>query len=281
LLEEIGEQLRAKRESLGLSLDDIQRATKIRSRYLHAVEEGEEEVLPADVYTRGIIRRYCSEVGLDEEPVLEMFDEWRREHDRTSLNERLSRTPGSGNITLRPVQPSRGWGILVIIAAVLVLAGSAGAAYYLIILPQAELSLFNNDEEPAEDPNDAVEEEPEEEEEPDGEPPEEELEEPPEPGVQREEGPEPDEITYTVEGAEDLHVSVSAAAPCWIRIWIDGERLPDDITLQPGDEADWTADSSVTLRAGYPQGLIMTVNEVDMEREDASNPRYLRFRLAE
>ncbi len=277
MLEEIGEALRAQRESLGLSLEDIQRATKVRSRYLAAVEEGDHEQLPADVYTRGIIRRFCQEVDLDEGPVLEKFDEWRRERDRKSLTDRLSRTPGMGSITLRPVQPSRGWGVWVILAAVLALAIFAGAAYYLIILPQAELSRPND--EPEEDPE-AVNDEPEEEDPPEEEP--EEPEEPePEPEVQREDGPEPDEITYTVTEAEELRVSVSATADCWLRIWVDEERLTDDITLHPGEDAEWTADDSITLRAGYPAALAITVNDEEMDPVDTASPRYLRFRLAE
>lgn len=64
-LKEIGERLRRRREELGLSLRDAQTATKIRQRYLEALEEGDDSVMPGYVYAKGFLRAYASYLGLD------------------------------------------------------------------------------------------------------------------------------------------------------------------------------------------------------------------------
>ncbi|MFO8060258.1 MAG: helix-turn-helix domain-containing protein, partial [Bacillota bacterium] len=195
MLEEIGRELRARRESLGLKLEDIQRETKIRSRYLEALEEGDGDSLPAHVYARGILRRYCQQLGMDSRPLLEKFSQWQAKDGEPPLVDGLARTPGTGKITLRRARQSRGARVWIFASAVLLLL-SAAAVYYLIILPQAEL--------PPETPPAAEEEPPESEEPPPNEEePEDEVEEPPAeplPAVTREPGPGAQDIRYLVEG---------------------------------------------------------------------------------
>ena len=64
-MEEMGERLRTAREGRGLSLDDVETATKIRKKYLVALEQEDEEALPPGVYARGLLRNYASFLGLD------------------------------------------------------------------------------------------------------------------------------------------------------------------------------------------------------------------------
>ena len=67
---QIGNTLREARLRLGLSLTDAQRATKIRARYLEALEQERFRVLPAPTYARGFLREYAELLGLDPEPLL-------------------------------------------------------------------------------------------------------------------------------------------------------------------------------------------------------------------
>ncbi|GGF10522.1 XRE family transcriptional regulator [Halobacillus andaensis] len=68
---EIGSRLREAREEKGLTLEEVQRTTKIQKRYLQAIEKNEFDVLPGKFYTRAFIREYASAVGLDPEQVME------------------------------------------------------------------------------------------------------------------------------------------------------------------------------------------------------------------
>jgi cytoskeletal protein RodZ len=69
-MKEIGEKLRAAREARKISLQEIQDTTKIRRRYLEAIESGAMEVIPGEVYRRGFIINYANAVGLDGEELL-------------------------------------------------------------------------------------------------------------------------------------------------------------------------------------------------------------------
>jgi len=62
------------RESCGLKLEDISRATCICSRYLEAIEEGDFSKIPADVYALGYIRGYANYLGV---PLPEAFKEYK------------------------------------------------------------------------------------------------------------------------------------------------------------------------------------------------------------
>ncbi len=78
-IEEIAATLRRRREERGFSLADAQAATRIRTRYLQALEEADVAALPEPVYVRGFLRAYADFLGLDGHALVETFDLWRRE----------------------------------------------------------------------------------------------------------------------------------------------------------------------------------------------------------
>ena len=59
-----------------MDLYRAERDTKIRSRYLAALEHGEYAELPGAVYTKGFLRNYALYLGLDPEDVIR---QWKRE----------------------------------------------------------------------------------------------------------------------------------------------------------------------------------------------------------
>jgi cytoskeletal protein RodZ len=62
---EIGGSLREARLKRGLSPADVQKAIRIRDRYLQALEEERWELLPGDAYVKGFLRTYADFLGLD------------------------------------------------------------------------------------------------------------------------------------------------------------------------------------------------------------------------
>ncbi len=70
------ERLYAARERKGVDLYRAERDTKIRARYLGALERGDYKELPGAVYTKGFLRNYALYLGLDPDEVLV---QWRRE----------------------------------------------------------------------------------------------------------------------------------------------------------------------------------------------------------
>jgi cytoskeletal protein RodZ len=72
-LHKLGEVLRTAREAKGVDLNRVERDTKIRTRYLSALEQGEYRDLPGAVYTKGFLRNYGVYLGLDPEYLIDLF----------------------------------------------------------------------------------------------------------------------------------------------------------------------------------------------------------------
>jgi hypothetical protein len=62
---EIGNSLREARVRQGLDYGQVELATKIRAKYVRALEEEEFEVLPTGTYIKGFLRSYAEYLGLD------------------------------------------------------------------------------------------------------------------------------------------------------------------------------------------------------------------------
>lgn len=68
---EVGAALREARHALGLSLDQVAHATKIRKDYLAALEDGDCRQMPAKAYAVAYAKTYAEYVGLDASEVAE------------------------------------------------------------------------------------------------------------------------------------------------------------------------------------------------------------------
>lgn len=111
----IGATLREARKRRKLELSEVESATKIRLRYLRAMENEEWDVLPGGAYTRAFIRTYASYLGLDGERLAE---DYRRQAGPPSF-ERSARVEGAGSIE-RGRSRRRGLGIAIMVGVVLV-----------------------------------------------------------------------------------------------------------------------------------------------------------------
>ncbi len=69
-MQTIGDRLRQARERLGLTLEEAERTTRIRSQHLAALEQDNFDHLPSQVQVRGFLRNYADYLGLDSERLL-------------------------------------------------------------------------------------------------------------------------------------------------------------------------------------------------------------------
>lgn len=76
----VGEILKKTREQKGLTLLQIEKEIKIRTKFLQAVEENNWNVFTSKIYVTGMIKNYAQFLGLDETKMLAFF---RREYERT------------------------------------------------------------------------------------------------------------------------------------------------------------------------------------------------------
>ncbi len=62
---ELGARLRDERERQGIGIDEIEAETRIRAKFLLALEEERFDVLPGPAYVRAFVRDYAEQLGLD------------------------------------------------------------------------------------------------------------------------------------------------------------------------------------------------------------------------
>jgi transcriptional regulator with XRE-family HTH domain len=79
LLEQIGAKLRLAREQKQLSIEAISALTQIQPRLVQAIEEGHIEMLPEQVYVKGMIKRYANSVGLNGSELAQQVPTWAPE----------------------------------------------------------------------------------------------------------------------------------------------------------------------------------------------------------
>ncbi len=88
-MKQIGDILRRAREEKGFSLKDIQEVTKIRLRYLEAIDEGDFNAIPGEVYRKGFIVNYANVVGLDGQAILQKYHDLNLAQEEQARQEQL------------------------------------------------------------------------------------------------------------------------------------------------------------------------------------------------
>jgi cytoskeleton protein RodZ len=99
---EIGNSLREARLRQGLDFFEIEQSTKIRGKYLRALEDEQFEVLPAQTYVKGFLRSYADYLGLDGQLYVDEFNsryvrgEFEEDEEARAFKPRVAR-PGRGS----------------------------------------------------------------------------------------------------------------------------------------------------------------------------------------
>ncbi len=112
---EFGNALIEAREARGLTLRDVERDTRISTKYLQALEEGRPEVLPAPVYARAFTRTYAQYLGLDASALVQQLPGAKPELEMPPLPDVHS------GINVSLVSPT--WAIAGVVVVLLLVAG--------------------------------------------------------------------------------------------------------------------------------------------------------------
>src|SRR5665648_1209054 len=123
---EIGEQLREARMRRGLSIKDVEDGTKIRSKYLQALEEDDFESIPGPTFVKGFMRTYAEFLDLDADS---MVYEYRSAYERLPDPHQirpLNARPRSNSVRRSSIHVVVGIVALIAIAVLLWLGSSLG-----------------------------------------------------------------------------------------------------------------------------------------------------------
>ena len=133
----IGDHLRDTRTARRLSLEDVERDTRISRHYLQALEDERFDVLPAPIYARGFMRSYAGYLGLDAaEAVLAMPTELPRPEGLEPIAG-LRRHPATNWPTFDPRLAIVVAAIMLAVALLLWIAPRLGSGTGLPELPNA------------------------------------------------------------------------------------------------------------------------------------------------
>jgi cytoskeleton protein RodZ len=134
---EIGATLREARMRARIDVSEIEAQTKIRAKYLRALENEEWDLLPGPTFVRSFLRTYAQALGLDDKAIV---DEYRRLYEQPSELEHQpvmspSRRSSSRSGPSGRPRPSRGYavavgifGVLIVLLLVGLLSGKGGSS---------------------------------------------------------------------------------------------------------------------------------------------------------
>ncbi len=104
----IGERLRSKREALNISVQDASLDTRIKRKYIEAIESGNFEALPTVIQVRGFLRNYAQYLKEDPEEILDQLDvAYAQQAASGGIGRLLKRKPKDTAQPQPPAPPTR------------------------------------------------------------------------------------------------------------------------------------------------------------------------------
>jgi helix-turn-helix protein len=123
---EIGNSLREARERQGLGYPEIELATKIRAKYIRALEEEDFTSIPGDAYIRGFLRTYADYLGLDSDVYVDEY----ASRFITSWRDELPPRPERRRVPRRE-RPFERRAVLLVLAGIVVVTALVFAAWQI------------------------------------------------------------------------------------------------------------------------------------------------------
>jgi hypothetical protein len=102
----IGHLLREAREKKGLPLEEAEKVTRIRAKFLAALEEDDYAALSSAAQARGFLNNYAEFLGLDAGQVVDWYDGWRK-RPRGQNSMPLAARPAAPHQAERPAGATR------------------------------------------------------------------------------------------------------------------------------------------------------------------------------
>jgi cytoskeletal protein RodZ len=267
---DVGAALRAAREQRGLTLAQAEEGTKIRQRFLQALEDNDYTLLGGDIYVRGFLKNYASFLGLNANELLPPT-----ESVVPIVNPSASRETEILSLPLRDT--SFPFGRIILMVLLFVMLGVA--AYYLwqpgqramlldrfaayLPLPTATPTAIVAGGEvastatvPEATATQAIALAP------DNTP----TSTPVPTATLPPRTPTPDltataQPTNTPEPVQGIVLALRVTAPSWTQVYVDNSDVAVmERTLNEGETFEWTGQQSVFLRLGNAGGVVVTLN---------------------
>jgi len=261
---QLGQYLKNIREQRNVSLEDIHKETKIRKRYLTAMESGDFNIIPGgDVYIKGFLRNYSLCIGIEPSSIIELYSKLSGEK-KEEKNVAVSSNTNTDTIQIDVFSSKFGNFIEQNYKKILAIILSGLLVIVLIISIRALIGRqLPGDKvlQPVKTPL---------------------TQEPPPKIIEKsssEETPMVEEKNVLVELVEDTsqntvyeiddnNIEVTLGditGRCWISVQKDGKKDFEGI-LNQGDTKTWKASENIKIRIGNPPVVKLIVNGKDLGR---------------
>jgi len=107
IFNEIGKDLKRQREALGLSLEDVERLTKIREFFIYALENGQVDDLPSTVQGRGMLNNYSAFLNLSADALQLRYAEGLQQKRQEAF--KVEQEERKGGVKVMGREPLSGW----------------------------------------------------------------------------------------------------------------------------------------------------------------------------
>ncbi len=288
-MEELVALLKEARQEKKISLEEISRQTKIRQRYLEALENGDFSLFAGEVYLKGALANYAEIVGLDPKEILALYHRLKQnsgseteqldQPERTSTprppaprprkkaehRPKLDAPKKKANHGDEKQGPSLTAGVIVIVL-LLIAAGiwfSQNSDWRRL---EPGPGVENNGTGPAENEAPDLEAEPE-----------------PEPQPSPEitvASSSAEETVFHLSGSNELELDLKFEGSCWVQLTVDGSEPFSARTFTAGESYTVKAEKKVHLRMGNPPAVLVTVNGVELaENRELTRPHNFLLEL--
>jgi cytoskeletal protein RodZ len=221
----LGQELKRERELRGISLKEIADSTRISLRFLQAIEEDKLDVIPGHFFIRAILRSYAKSIGIDENQVLNKYQETYTFEEQLQYGE----SPERPRPRRRPLTQLFSRKIVRIAALAAAIIGLLLVLIYVLFLapekkpPVAAKSAQPTAQVEVPKPN------------------------PP---------PEPEPVVEEVRG---LRLEMTFVEETWLHVYADGQSVWDGIKGK-GESLEVRAEREVRLNLGNAGGPELAIN---------------------
>jgi cytoskeletal protein RodZ len=239
---DFGRKLREARERRGLSLRQIASATKISMLTLEALEKNDIARLPGGIFSRGVVRSYAVEVGLDPEETIQEFMGQYPQDSVTAGHPTTRRSDNDGDVESDRRTATTFLRLILVsipVAAIVVYYGFSGRR-----AEEVRHALGVQASEPAAPSTPAI------------------APQPPPADADRDAPAVVAGRAAVVRDGQDadrLVVQLKAVQRSWVSAIVDGQRAVQRV-FQPGDEQTLDVRRDIVLTAGDGGAITVTLN---------------------
>jgi transcriptional regulator with XRE-family HTH domain len=248
----IGDLLRREREKKGLSLGDVENATKIRVKYIQALETEQFQIIPGEVYRLGFLKNYARLLDLDPDTIVTRYKSANKSVDHGASHEeeqtgtrqtvanarrsvRDADQPGTRQADADARRHVIDWAGKIAQAGTIfknrrLLLGAASAVVVLLLayaVLNIAVSRHNNV--------------------------------PPLQQTQKQTQKLPAVPPTVNTQPQTLEIRLVGTGHCWAEVKVDGQEAYMG-TIKPGDTETFTAQSTVWMDLGYPKSVDVYYN---------------------